>query len=1124
MEALNEKDLTILRENLLHIETHPEWTTRHKANAWFDMLKIILEMATAEEKIQFTTLFSRLAFTGVKYALPGHLLYYCHIFRKGHEKHQITPDNEQYYDETGAYICFQLVQYIWHIQVPEKKMSESCISFFATEKKSIKGFKSLSEAVLFKIDEYQKTLHFYDEEDPSEEKTALYDVPDKNELFTSNIESVLRHFTLPLHINFIDIDIREDGMYIPMAWVIHPDHMIDVTSISECFKDFGAEPMLFLISRFKEQEFSTTLMVGNLVNLMLDEIIHDPQTRFKDLLLKMFHTDPLGFAFLDDDQLKNVMHVLQEHFQNLSQVIQKDFTKHDIASPRIYLEPSFYSRDYGIQGRLDLLHQRADGMSYDIIELKSGKTFKPNTYGINASHYIQTLLYDLMVRSAFQSRAQSFKYILYSRESSHGLRYAPPVRQQQYEALKIRNDIMAIIEVLKTKDGAHSVFSYVKPAHFPKLKGFNSIDIAQFHQLYAQLNASEKSYFDHMAAFITREYAIARTGGQDMDRSHGHAALWLESDFEKKQRFALLSPLEIVNNQSAHDDSYIVFSRNDDGDNLVNFRVGDIAVIYPEDPEKDRPILKNQIFKGSISDIQSGHITIRLRNKQFNQRIFEENLRWNMELDSMDSSFIMMYKNLYMWAKTHRSYRDLMLGLRPPASRPVVIVKKNKEGMTAWQSQLMDKALSSEEYFLLWGPPGTGKTSVMLKNMVSYLHQNTEENILLLAYTNRAVDEICEAVSQIGQNMQDSFIRIGSRLGTAEKFHNQLLDVMIKKVQTRRDILHIIQEKRIVISTLSSFFNKYEIRRLKKFDTVIVDEASQILEPMIIGLLEPFKRRILIGDHKQMPAVVVQNPLESKIDDKNLNNAGIDNARTSFFERLYKQAMHHQWHHAYGILNEQGRMHNSLMTFPNDQFYGNHLTTLPQSDHQFIATHFEKYPAGFSWLSNRLIYIPTKEDHDINWKTNQDEANICLNVIYAILNLYKANDQNFHATSLGIITPYRAQIALITKKLSALPESYRNLITVDTVERYQGSARDIIIYSFCVNKKSQLEALVSSSDEGVDRKLNVALTRARQQIILLGSEKVLRQNPTYEILIDSATSYPPSTVVVHTDRADELTL
>jgi DNA replication ATP-dependent helicase Dna2 len=108
--------------------------------------------------------------------------------------------------------------------------------------------------------------------------------------------------------------------------------------------------------------------------------------------------------------------------------------------------------------------------------------------------------------------------------------------------------------------------------------------------------------------------------------------------------------------------------------------------------------------------------------------------------------------------------------------------------------------------------------------------------------------------------------------------------------------------------------------------------------------------------------------------------------------------------------------------------------------------------------------------------------------------------------SIGIITPYRAQIALIRKCMEVIPDKYSKLITVDTVERYQGGARDIIIISFCINRANQLDSLVSMSQEGIDRKLNVALTRAKEQIILIGNKNLLSKSSGHRDLIDHFAS------------------
>ena len=104
--------------------------------------------------------------------------------------------------------------------------------------------------------------------------------------------------------------------------------------------------------------------------------------------------------------------------------------------------------------------------------------------------------------------------------------------------------------------------------------------------------------------------------------------------------------------------------------------------------------------------------------------------------------------------------------------------------------------------------------------------------------------------------------------------------------------------------------------------------------------------------------------------------------------------------------------------------------------------------------------------------------------------------------SIGIITPYRAQIAQIRQQLMIENIDVDNL-TIDTVERYQGGARDIILISLCTNNLSQLDSLVSLSEEGVDRKLNVALTRARKHLVILGNRQLLMSNTIYGDLIKS---------------------
>ena len=149
-----------------------------------------------------------------------------------------------------------------------------------------------------------------------------------------------------------------------------------------------------------------------------------------------------------------------------------------------------------------------------------------------------------------------------------------------------------------------------------------------------------------------------------------------------------------------------------------------------------------------------------------------------------------------------------------------------------------------------------------------------------------------------------------------------------------------------------------------------------------------------------------------------------------------------------------------------------------------------------------MVYIPTRNDLDgHSLKVNVDEAQWIVRIVQRILNAYQELGRVPGKSTIGIITPFRAQIACINQLLNTIESEWVELISVDTVERYQGSARDIIVFSTVVNTDFQLDSLVSLSDENIDRKLNVAFTRAREQFILLGNESILSRNPAYKLLI-----------------------
>ena len=538
-------------------------------------------------------------------------------------------------------------------------------------------------------------------------------------------------------------------------------------------------------------------------------------------------------------------------------------------------------------------------------------------------------------------------------------------------------------------------------------------------------------------AFIAREHHLAKVGRHGVNVDNGLAALWLDNFDIKEQRFSILKNLKIRKNLSHEASPQLLLSKTKNTNPLANFRVGDIGILYPVLDEVGDP-LKNQVFKCTIVSLSEDEVTVRLRSKQTNQKLFEKETFWNIEPDHLDSSFNGMYRGLYTFIGANQQWKDLWLGKRPPKQSEEINLENVPE-LTIEQNKVLKEMLSCNDYYLLWGPPGTGKTSRMLKHFVKHIYDTSEEVLLLIAYTNRAVDEICSAIESIDKRIKDNYLRIGSRYSTGEPFRKNLLQNAISDIETRKDLRSFIQSKRIIVSTLSSIVGKPELFNLLKIETVVIDEASQILDPLLSGFLSRFRRFILIGDHKQLPAVVKQSSELTKVEDLTLKDAGIDDLRNSSFERFYLLAKNNKWGWAYGTISYQGRMHPDLMQFPNEQFYRGRLKALesiPRMQREWVLKSLDNSLSNLL-STERKVFISAEADDDLNVKTNIHEAEKVVEVIKELLEIYKLNNKVVSSQSIGVITPYRAQIAQI-KKLLLETDVPTEDITIDTVERYQG--------------------------------------------------------------------------------------
>ncbi len=1132
-----------LYAEILKIARHAHWSRREQIVALAELLARLFAEATKQENLAFSTLFSRISYAGHKFNFQPETLRAVHFFRKISERVRANPDPDFAREKDlqlglrasaetvlvlsgGAAIPAELLDFLVVADGQE----------FASPE--IWDFKSRARGVAVADDPDNFCLIFLDEEQPERPVRVRYQIADRNDNFTRSIQSIRRTFGFPVTLNLLDVDIDRHGEYRPRAFVLEPDFLVDVSAVAECFKEHGAEPLAYLVKKFVPTETTPQILLGNMANHFLDRLLTEPTATWRELLAETFQLYPFVFAPMSDAEVKDIADKSQRHFQSIREMAEGGgFAREGIDPAGCFLEPTFFSEQYGLQGRLDLffmgnnvgrVSNPSDVQSKvaAIVELKSGKLWKPNSYGINRSHFTQTLLYDLLIRSVFGSQLEPAKYIFYSGLEMQQLRFAPTVRAEQFEALQVRNQLVSIerrLANIRPGEAEVTMFSQLRQ-EAAKGDNFLGRDFGQFEQVYAPLSVLEKKYFNAFAGFIAREQLLAKIGEDDSANSNGHAALWRNSFAQKQETFGILSHLQIIDNQADAPDPFILFEKSETTNPLANFRRGDIVVLYSADSEMDT-VLDSQVIRGTITELSPTQVRVQLRFRQFNLNPFRTaaGAFWNLESDMMEIGFGNQHRSLFEWAGSGAARRDLLLGkTAPEGSRKEAKTQSREqvnEGpdfgnfsnfrnltLTAEQQEIFQKIIASQDYFLLWGPPGTGKTSVMLRALAAHWLLNSEENLLILAYTNRAVDEICEAIESIGHpEIQDLYLRIGSRFSTAERFRGQLLNAKIAGAKNRAELRAVLERHRIFVGTVASFASNEGVLRLKKFNRLVVDEASQLLEPQLLGLLSRFEHFTLIGDHRQLPAITQQPTEQSAVppDELDLRSIGLTDLRDSYFERLYRRCVAEGWDWAFSKLSRQGRMHADIMDFPNQKFYGGFLKVLDDEGEQPRHFNHEK-PMPSTRDKNaqspplRVVFqkIPPAENALPGQKTSHSEAEAIAEAVQFFKNRWAENGRDWHPNTLGIITPWRAQIAQIRASLLARaldPDEF----SIDTVERYQGGARDVILVSTCVHSPGQLAQLVSLSGEGVDRKLNVALTRAREHVWVLGNWEILRLDERY---------------------------
>ncbi|RGF15983.1 AAA domain-containing protein [Phocaeicola massiliensis] len=1060
--------------------------------------------------LQATDLAARINYVATQFALDGREQNQLHTFRLTSNdilNHRKEPSEQEFLRDLRA--VAYAYRKIFHEDIPPKLYT------LLPKQETTPAVKREKETRIRRIRvcfDYADESYLYVrpidvlEEEPVK---VNYNKPGVNEEFKDTVDELWRYAQL----NLLDVTVDDNGVYTPSFIVLEPDYLLDISSLAECYKDYGSHPANYFLSRLVPIENARPLLLGNIANLFLDEWIYagEKEPDYTECMKKAFRQYPIELAACEElrnpQKEKEFAQDCRMHFEHIRETVQKTFLQpgYNLDKNDAVLEPSYICEALGIQGRLDYMQR--DMSSF--IEMKSGKADEYAMQGRlepKENNRVQMLLYMAVLEySMGQERRSMHPYLLYTR---YPLLY--PARAswaQVRRIINLRNCIVASeygVQLHNHPSFTQRLLAQINPSVLNQkgLQGrfweqYLKPSISRFGERMELLTPLERTYFYTLYNFITKELYTSKSGDVNCESRTGASALWLSTLDEKRDAGEILYDLTIVENHAsqAHKAFIILSIPQYEETFLPNFRNGDVVVLYERNNGTDN-VTNKMVFKGNIESITDNELRIRLRAAQQNPLVFPENSRYAVEHDTMDTTFRSMYLGLSSFMDANPERRELLLGQRPP--RFDMAYEDRIARTTDDFERVALKAEAACDYFLLVGPPGTGKTSRALRRMVEHFYACPSTQVLLLAYTNRAVDEICRSLSAILP--QVDYIRVGSELSCDARFRKHLLENVLAECNNRREVNIRMADCRIYVGTVASIASKPELFKLKHFDVAIVDEATQILEPQLLGILcARFKdgrngigKFILIGDHKQLPAVVLQSNEQSEVHDEGLRRIGLYNLKDSLFERLYRFHLQEEHCRAVDMLCRQGRMHPGVASFPNREFYAGKLEALG-------------LPHQLENVDAPVRFIPSERDTEsVSGKTNRNEARIVAQLAADVYHLYK---ETFEVNrTLGVITPYRSQIALIRKEIQALGISALNEISVDTVERYQGSERDVIIYSFCVNYLYQLKFLPNLTEENgvwIDRKLNVALTRARRQLYITGVPDILNHNLIYRRLIQA---------------------
>lgn len=520
-------------------------------------------------------------------------------------------------------------------------------------------------------------------------------------------------------------------------------------------------------------------------------------------------------------------------------------------------------------------------------------------------------------------------------------------------------------------------------------------------------------------------------------------------------------------------------------------------------------------FPATISYVQEGRMVVTVPGTQALAAVSTA-ADLGIQLYFDDTSYKTMFAALRETATARDNrlahLREVLLGTLPATSRTLPAVRF--PWLNASQEEAVNRVLAAREVAVVHGPPGTGKTTTLVEAVFETLHR--ENQVLVCAQSNTAVDWIAEKlvdrgirVLRIGNptrvndkmleftyerrfeahpdypelwNLRKIVRKALSRLRKGNRNDRERLHNHLSKLRARATELEIridaalFDEARVIACTLVGSANR--ILERKRFSSLFIDEAAQAIEAACWIAIAKCDRVVLAGDHCQLPPTI--KCVEAM-------RGGLGKTLLEKIAQTHPDSV--------SLLRIQYRMHEDIMRFPSQWFYHDALIAAPEVKLRGILD----YDTAITWIDTAERECEEKTVGEGTGRLNTGEAELLLHHLRHYLERIGITRLLDERIDFGVISPYRAQVQYLRHLIKREPffRPLRNLITVHTVDGFQGQERDVIFISLVrANADGQIGFLRDL------RRMNVAITRARMKLVILGDTATLTRHPFYKALYE----------------------